>query len=301
MALHEIVTRREDASSGFDPERRTVLVAGTVKDAPDAIPNNSGDRWRFLIQLRKVTRLITASGYEPNLQTGETSVSYPYGKSIIRNGVAVPEGPTPESLWFDGPHPAFEALDLGMSIQQREDEWPGTDLVFVEHKVPRRNRNGDTYPVRKRYPEGQSPDANDSANLNKDGRGYEYNANGVFEYQRDSDGSISMKDGRPQFIMEGIGMWDEVLLPLGHGVDGAIVTEAGAAALSQLENSSVDTSYPANIDVVSGESANEAAQRLFDKHGGNTGDFRESAMKHPAIIQASQDLKNNIMLGEYTP
>ena len=300
--MHDIITRREDASSGFDPERRTVLIAGTIKDAPDVVIGNSGDRWRFLIQLRKVTRLITASGYEPNLQTGESSVSYPYGKSITRNGIAVPEGPTPESLWFDGPYPAFEALDLGMSVQQREEEWPGSELVFVEHNVPRRNRNGDTYPVRKRYPEGQSPDANDPANLEKDSRGYEYNANGVFEYQRDSDGNINMKDGRPLFVMEGIGMWDGVLLPLGHGIEGAILTEAGASALSQLEDSDLgEINIPANLDVVDNESANEAAQRLFDKHGGNTGDFRESAMKHPAIINASQNLKNDIMLGEYTP
>ena len=289
--------RDSGSSTTFNRERRTVLIEGAIKDAPGLVPNNAGDKFRFNLTFRKVTRLITAELFAPELPSNETSHSYPFGAAIQRNGSSVPEKPRKESIFYDAVQPAYAGLDYDF---EDFESWRGDVLLLVEHTVPRRNRDGETYPVRKRHKNGSSPDAHDSLNQQADSRGRLWNKDGEFEYLRDGAGEIVWDNGRPLFIMDGIGMWDEIMLPMGHDVDGAVMTEDGAAAYAMHTGNepTVDRSVLPSA-VASGEDANAAAKRLYDEFGPGR-EFRDAALAHPAILDPKGSrIKNDILMGTY--
>ena len=93
-------------------------------------------------------------------------------------------------------------------------------------------------------------------------------------------------------------MWDEIMLPVGHDVDGAVMTEEGAAAYAMHTGNgpTIDRSV---LPSASAEDANAAAKRLYDEFGPGR-EFRDAALAHPAILSPKGSvIKNDILMGTY--
>ena len=252
----------------------------------------------------KDARVINAVGFEPKLPGGLAKQTYQYGKAVERNGSLAPAAPLKESAWFDGVEPAFVGEDMELASYEGRREWVGTSLLLVEHNVPKLNREGKTYPVRKRHAAGQGPDAHDSMNHEKDDHDREFNKDGVFEYARDEDGDIVMKADRPTFVMDGIAEWDQIMIPVNSAVEGAHLSEEGAAAYAIFSggvapNPTVRVSHRDAESAPNAESPTTTVERIWAENGSeNSAGFRRLALADANVLSDSA-LKAQLTMGMY--